>query len=279
MKPEILYHYCSQEAFLSILRGKSFRCSALSLSNDTMEGKWIRKIFSKICDEDGLEEHQKNRVLNMLKSWTDSNEGFGFCLSEDQDLLNQWKNYAQNFEGFCIGFSKKGLKALREKTRQDNVDNEPSFRILKVNYDIESQKEELKPRYQEIKDSIKKEGKGEKSPDGLSGTVALGVIKMLSKIFKQKNPDFEQEKEWRVLYTHFNIDPTNIKYHIVRSSKVPYRCFEFDPKIITEVILGSKNQTSVESVKHTLEKFGYFKLDSKGKKILLVNVEKSKASY
>ena len=42
--PEPLYHYCSNEAFCSILKSKSLWLSSLSLSNDKMEGHWFYKI-------------------------------------------------------------------------------------------------------------------------------------------------------------------------------------------------------------------------------------------
>ena len=143
-----LYHYCSQEAFLSILRTRTFRCSALSLSNDTMEGKWIHKIFSDICDEDGLKEQDKNLAIMLLSIVNEFYEGFGFCLSALGDSLSQWRGYAQDGEGLCIGFSKDGLEALREKIGKSNFD------LIQVNYDLNQQQKELKPTYKKIKKFI-----------------------------------------------------------------------------------------------------------------------------
>ena len=37
-----LYHYCSNDTFLSILRNSELWLSELTLSNDSMEGIWVR---------------------------------------------------------------------------------------------------------------------------------------------------------------------------------------------------------------------------------------------
>ncbi len=272
-----LYHYCSQEAFLSIIRTRTFWCSALSLSNDTMEGRWIRKIFSDICDKDknGLEEHNKNRVLKMLGSWEVYCEGLGFCLSKHPDSLSQWRGYAQDAEGFCIGFSKEKLKELKEKTRDDNEDNEPSFTLFEVNYDITRQQKNLKPAYQKIKEIIES-GEEPIGPDHLSGTIGLEVTKILSEVFRQKNPAFQEEKEWRILSIFHKLDPSDVKFRTVGNRIVPYRPFRFDRETISEVVLGPKNQTPKDIVKSVLNKFGYPLRNGPDQG---VEVKKSEASY
>jgi hypothetical protein len=41
--PDILYHYCSNATFLSIIESNTIRLSDLSLSNDSQEGRWGRQ--------------------------------------------------------------------------------------------------------------------------------------------------------------------------------------------------------------------------------------------
>ena len=286
MKPEILYHYCSQDAFLSILRTRTFWCSALSLSNDTMEGKWIHKIFSEICDEDNMEEKDKNYLIELLTKVNHLYEGLGFCLSKHSDSLSQWRGYAQNAEGFCIGFSKKDLNDLVKETH-DNEDNELSFNLIKVKYNVDKQQEELKPTYEEIKKHIDKKGKNKEGVDYQQANkeIIQQIAGTHTKFFKLKNPAFQEEEEWRVV-SGFHKDPDyrdselpSIKFRSIGNCIVPYRPFRFDRKIINEVVLGPKNQTPIDIIKITLEKFGYFRLDSNDKKVPLVRVEKSKASY
>ena len=277
-----LYHYCSQEAFLSIISTKSFWCTALSLSNDTMEGKWIRKIFSEICDEKKMETQDKNSLITILDLWLDSYEGLGFCFSELGDSLSQWRGYAQNAEGFCIGFSKEGLELLGEKM------GELGTNLIQVNYDIEQQRKELEPTYQRIKALVDKGAlrpqlltthtkTEEEKKEDIKHNEALNqlyseTVTMLPKVFRHKNPAFAEEKEWRavsIFHKPLNLD---IEFRSVGDRIVPYRRFEFDPasEIITEVILGPKNQTPIEIIQIALRKFGY-----KSVKLL----KKSEASY
>lgn len=276
MKPEILYHYCSQDAFLSILHKRKFWCSALSLSNDTMEGKWIHKIFSDICDEDNMEKQDKSDWIELLTKVNILYEGLGFCLSKHSDSLSQWRGYAQNAEGFCIGFSKQDLNDLVKK-KNNNKDNELTFNLIKVEYDEALQREALKPTYEIIKNHIdkQKENKEVVVQRKTRNEIIQQIANIHPKFFKQKNPAFKEEKEWRVV-SGFHKDPeyreselTSIKFRSVGNRIVPYRPFEFDPGLITEVILGPKNQTPKDMVEVALEKFGYEN----------VTVKKSEASY
>ena len=53
--PEYLYHYCSNASLLDILASHKVRLSDLSLSNDSLEGRWVRKVFQRIRDTGGGE--------------------------------------------------------------------------------------------------------------------------------------------------------------------------------------------------------------------------------
>ena len=285
-----LYHYCSQEAFLSIISTHSFWCSALSLSNDTMEGKWIRKIFSDICDEDNMKEQDKNYLIKIWDYFFDSYEGLGFCLSQLGDSLSQWRGYAQNAEGFCIGFSQEGLQWQRANLQGSNDPKKRSYDLIQVNYDIERQREELKPAYQKIKEQIDADAFDKLSrfphmdtggeyvdldANELEMDIMVQIGDMLPKLFQQKNPAFKEEKEWRAVAGFGKaVDHDNIEFRSVGDRIVPYRSFKFDPVIITEVILGPKNQTPKDIVEVVLEKFGYIGWAAKG-----VTVKKSEASY
>lgn len=44
---------------------------------------------------------------------------FAFCLSEEADLLSQWRGYADDGRGVCIGFKKEALE-LYLKTKVEN---------------------------------------------------------------------------------------------------------------------------------------------------------------
>lgn len=292
-----LYHYCSQEAFLSIISEKSFRCSALSLSNDTMEGKWIRKIFSDICDKDNMKQRDRDFLIKIWEHWFSFYEALGFCMSEHGDSLSQWRGYAQNAEGFCIGFSKERLQWQRTNMRGLNEPKKRSFDLIKVEYDIARQREELEPTYQKIKKLID-EGAFDTTSIGpladilfpstqmeeefinndiekLQTEIIAQIDDILPKFFQLKNPAFKEEKEWRAVAGFSKaVDRDNIEFRSVGDCIVPYRSFKFEPGIIAEIILGPKNQTPVDIIEVVLEKFGYIGWAAEG-----VMVKKSEASY
>ena len=50
--PNTLYHYCSTESFVSMVRGASLWLSSLSLSNDTMEGRLVNAAVMRLAARD-----------------------------------------------------------------------------------------------------------------------------------------------------------------------------------------------------------------------------------
>ena len=250
-----------------------------------MEGRWVRKIFAEICEKDSLNQSHAARLLEMLDKVNDIYEGLGLCLSECGDSLSQWRGYAQDAEGFCVGFSKEGLHALSELFRDSK---KPSFELTKVNYDVHAQRKELEPTYREIKNLIEKgafrfpslltlaETEDERQKDSAKQkqtflSVAVHLLTLAPILFRQKNPAFAEEKEWRLISPFGKLTDDDIEFRSAGHRLIPYRPFEFQPEIgiIKEVILGPKNQTPVDITQIALKKFGY-----EG-----VSVRKSEATY
>lgn len=123
--PKILYHYCSMEKATSILINKNFRLSDITKSNDVNE---MSIFFPGLFDE-LLLQYDKNKgfsrkfiykekrdkeafwlIVSELKSRIEkeledgSISTFVICLSEESDLLSQWRGYANDGRGMCIGF-------------------------------------------------------------------------------------------------------------------------------------------------------------------------------
>lgn len=55
----------------------------------------------------------------------------GFCLSEDGDVLSQWRGYADNAQGVAIGFEIENLRISTEKESQ----HEFGAQLVPVLYD------------------------------------------------------------------------------------------------------------------------------------------------
>jgi hypothetical protein len=61
-----LYHYCSNTAFLSIISSREVFASEFTLSNDILEGKWIREVVRQYILEKPLHSIQQSLLLNQI---------------------------------------------------------------------------------------------------------------------------------------------------------------------------------------------------------------------
>ena len=143
-----LYHYCSNTNLISILSSKEILASEFSLSNDRMEGRWIREVFTQYCDEKNVSASDQNELLKHLDVVIAAAGGAGFCMSEEGDLLSQWRAYADGGAGVSIGFAKEYFDLLGSVKRDRNDPFNAS--LTKVEYDIRKQKEMLADHLDEI---------------------------------------------------------------------------------------------------------------------------------
>jgi hypothetical protein len=109
---EALYHYCPTAAFHSIIQTRSIWLSSLTLANDTMEGKLVVEALTRLAQRDGLDRVAVERLKDSVALLEGMFDGLGFCLSEDGDLLSQWRGYASDATGVAIGFSRAHLQTL-----------------------------------------------------------------------------------------------------------------------------------------------------------------------
>lgn len=283
----ILYHYCSNAAFHSIVESRSIWLSALSLSSDTMEGKLVTSVIVEMAKSDGLDQADIQGLKESVFWLEQFVEGLGFCLSEKGDLLSQWRGYADDAYGVSIGFSKKYLEKLSDSL----TGQELSFRPQKVEYEYESQKKLIQPTYEEIKGYIKQGAykpllgypeilKGRtveeiakensmitSSKHALSGA----VLPLLFKFFLLKTKAFQEEQEWRLISTLVKGD-LNCCFQPSLDKIIPHRKYPLSPldeNSIVKVILGPKNNTP----NYVIDAF------LKQNKFENVNVIRSVASY
>jgi hypothetical protein len=144
----ILYHYCSTQTFHSIIQNRAIWLSSLSLSNDTMEGVWLRKLLADVClEETPLEPWDMSSAVDQVAALNTLADGLGFCLSENGDMLSQWRGYAADATGICIGFSPVYFRELDNKYK---TDKQPRFTLTKVEYDLSEQKKLIKLIFDEV---------------------------------------------------------------------------------------------------------------------------------
>lgn len=283
-----LYHYCSNRAFHSIVSNKSIWLSSLSLSNDSMEGKLVAEILLELAKEDSLNEYDRNRLRKMVDGLHEFFDGLGFCLSENGDLLSQWRGYANDASGVSIGFSSEYLNLLSNKTKSKK---QPGFTLQKVEYENKAQVDLIRPTYAEIKELIDKgafsfpalrslldtrteehiERETEKNKQVFS-KLSMTVLKLFSKLYLLKTHAFREEREWRLISYFLKDAENNCSFRASNDRIIPYREFKIislSKDAITEIYLGPKNITPNNIIKSFLGQHGF-----KNTKVL-----RSEASY
>jgi len=285
---DILFHYCSVTTFNSIVENRSIHLSSLSLSNDSLEGKLAVNTLKRLAQRDGLDGTMRERLETYLEGYEAIIDGLGFCLSEEGDLLSQWRGYASDATGISIGFSTEYLKWLAGGSLQTD---RPGFTLEKVKYDLPGHEAEVEPTYKAVKklvdqgvlgfpmsrliidnrteDEIQEE---KKNYDRLFSNLSMTLLMMFPKLYLLKSPAFKEEREWRLLSYLFNQDSSTCSYRASSDRLIPYRSYDFkelDRQPIRKIILGPKHITPVRVIADYLKRKGYG----------VVEVVKSEASY
>jgi hypothetical protein len=270
--PETLYHYCSNASFLSIISNRVIWASEFTLSNDTLEGKWIRNVIEECCQEKGLNPSQLSMVLKLFDAATSRLGGAGICLSENGDLLSQWRAYSQNGAGVAIGLNPASF-----------VGPPRALGTVPVIYDPDTQKRIIAPNIDQISNFFR--SREVSLNDKSDPRLHMSIVTLLPLLFSFKNPAFCEEKEWRIgkfvsmvpRSTHGEADEFEawnlnlMEYRALPDRIVPYRPLTVHPEwpSITEVVLGPRNITPILVVEECLRHYGW----------TLFRVRKSSASY
>ena len=250
---DMIYHYCSMEAFEGILSSKSLWLSDSIFMNDKYEGRWIDKIVEEVLES--LEDNYSKEQLDLYQQQyylLKDKKAYMCCFSKESDKLSQWRAYAGDASGVAIGFSKKAIGLT------GNFDFE--LALMDVLYNKEEQ-------VRLIKESIK-------------FSLSRGSIthdKEMAYYFK--NPSFYEEEEVRFLYTpendmcqHTFADPLASEYYELLSNNISdikqrdrenkkIQYFEYDlsgtvkgfsSDLIPKIIVGPKNRTDLAEIKKLL---------------------------
>lgn len=311
--PKVLYHYASMEKAASILKYKNIRLSDITKSNDVNEmsiffpglfeemlnnydeyngfgckfvykGKEDRAAFSLLVSE------IKKRIEKEFEDGSIST--FVLCLSEEGDLLSQWRGYANDGKGVCLGLSVEEIRKFVD------IPAFTGFALEKVEY---LSKGEIN---QWIKDSangllllintiLKAIHSGElhfewgsKFDEEIFDTLYYNILSDIEESIKFKSDGFKEEKEWRLFvknslnkeelkgktYTTIGsmsrearrkasqyVDD-NVDFNVKENDIVPFVSLAFDKfsnNLICELICGPNNTIRSRDMELYLRKNGY----------------------
>lgn len=272
---EVLYHYCPTQTFHAIVESGRLRLSSLSLSNDNMEGKLVARTVAELAAKESIGSEKTRQLQQMLELFDDLFDGLGFCLSEQRDLLSQWRGYAGDGSGVCIGFSKQYLEWLAE----DRPDPEtPGFSLQKVKYERNEHESEVLPTFNEAKRLIEEGAfnystalqiigsrtseeieQERKKNESARTRLSFTLLMLFPKLYLLKSRAFREECEWRLL-SHLVHGDKDCSYIAKDHRIIPFRQIDLRDKRrnpIAEVILGPKHSTPPRVVESFLRCHGF----------------------
>lgn len=124
---KIVYHYCSLEAFKSIIENKCLWLCDVQKSNDSAECHVLSHavadglerrfpLYNPQSSDPSLAETLYSHIMSILRDERDiiDHQIYSISFSKYADQLSQWRGYANDGTGFCIGFNAAYLQNLQQ---------------------------------------------------------------------------------------------------------------------------------------------------------------------
>lgn len=240
--PETLYHYTTQQGLIGVLTNHVVWATDIRYLNDSSEYSYGETVIERI-----ISRRRRGAKGDLRKFYEDSDAAKGLysqtrffvtSLTENGNLLSQWRGYTPNGNGFSLGFSVDKLKTVLGKRGE--------FSLVKCVYE-QSEQEKL------VNDGIDlaiQEWKKRNEPTHRVGPIKIGVYAPLSlgalcsylaPVFK--SPTFSEEEEWRLVLTQ--TDSSTLEFRAGQSMITPYIEVKLLPQSkklklmpLSEVIIG-----------------------------------------
>ncbi len=264
----MVYHYCSVESFFNIIKNKTLWLSDAEYMNDNKEIIWVDEVVKNILLEikqETLTVEERANIVKFEKAYNSliHNKHYFISFSEEKDLLSQWRGYANNCSGVCIGFQFGLLPdIIKIASKPQAVSQYQGEQIIMVTTPIIGY-EYISYDQEHIKDEILKCIQIDNSHK-----MSARFIKELATTLK--HPSFKEEKEARITYTPSNHHQSKEnsfmdkslsriskqKYRVSNNQIISYYKLDFRSKynslLIPEIKLGPKCKLEEDDLKDFL---------------------------
>lgn len=281
--PARLYHYTSPAGLLGIVTSDSLWVSDARYLNDVRELKQAGTVINHVLRKkkraklDHMDLYALLSIDSFGRNWRPLLRANIASLSEERDLLSQWRAYCRS-GGFAVGFATRNLRRALSKQ---------GYTLAPCIYDAKKQREII-DMCVEVALSANRTciGAGY-SVDG-SGEQASVVFAALAASYAPlfKHPSFSEEREWRVIpRPHIRrvtsswwkkalanadvlaridapaLPESKVEFREGRSVLIPYHplALSLDGNgPINQIVVGPSNEMdlSVESARHFLKRHG-----------------------
>ena len=227
--PLQLFHYTTKDGFLGIIKNKQLWASHILYQNDYTEYNLALDILKETINNNTsvLEQCSIDTSLLLDEMSKLLNKSiYVISLSEEKDLLSQWRGYANSNPGFCIGFRKYYLN--------DMIKTDNNIVIAKCIYDRAKQNSFM---LELLVDSVGKIKNATMDPNFvLSSQIAFRLMNYAPLI---KHEKFKEESEWRIIISNKNHKDQNFDIRTGKSFFIPYYKLDFyKQEAIGDIIIG-----------------------------------------
>lgn len=255
--PPVLYHYCSPESFISIVKHAELWLTDFAKMNDYEEEIWaakqVYKAHKHLEKNEDVSPSFKEYYHRRYESRRIAIRKFLCCFSEDGDTLSQWRAYGANGSGFAIGFNPEKLEVVKDIPTSSSPDKKTKY-LVKVCYDEDEQSEFITTCVSTDKNAA------DYTEFGTAWLLAHTSIAM-------KHYAFQEEKEWRIVYSPTFIEKNydnvtnSVYFRASNRGVVPYFTHRFPFEALTQVVIGPTNQTTEEDLELFLGNFFFKDVD------------------
>ena len=229
--------------------------------NDSRETNWAVPIIN--------EEIKRQRTEETVGFFTRTCEDFNLnkaelylaSFSRDNDSLSQWRAYADDGEGFAIGFRAITFNVRPQLPSRSTV-SEATTGFVEIQYNDDH-----------LRNAIRTIFCCQKALHTSGGDSMLCAHQLRTLAYSFKNPAFHEEKEWRIAYAPLSLTHpekrdlqitgalTSIRFRSTQYGVLPYFEIPFGEtdreNAITEIVIGPKNRTNTGLLEMMLRSFGY----------------------
>lgn len=255
----LIFHYCSTQSALSILKSHEIWMTNIRNMNDGNETIGVYKIFFDL-----LKKYDKMNFLDIMYKFADTPGSIQLyetclgaysehvvCFSKDPDSVSQWVSYADDGYGLAIGFDEDRIKS---------ISNNNFITYQKISYANEKDIQKFIPDIYKI----------------LINHLSNNGLDMMNRAMEQikniypsgiacKTKHYANENETRLIYKH-NDDSKDLhdgwrikecQAYAKRNLINTYIPLEFPKDIIRKIVIGPKYQKNYFEMEMALEVLGY----------------------
>lgn len=210
--PPVLYHYTTPKGFFEIVEsGPRLHATHHRFLNDVGEIKYGFDVALGVLDQlSELDPEVTRLTKETIDAHLDS-DSFLACLSEKPNVLSQWRAYANNGTGYCIGIGVEG----RLEGDHDDDDNFRSCHLFKCLYDRGKLDELLKERFR--RKIVLRSGKTFNGWEEFLADELAAVAWRYAHLAKHEH--FEEEVEWRLVV---RAPSREVRYRVGGKGLTPY---------------------------------------------------------